>query len=66
MHKNGCVNVGDTDMYYVAFGEGKKNLVVLPGLSDGLWTVNGKAWLLSGLIRSSLMITQSICSVERM
>ncbi len=48
MHKNGCVNVGDTDMYYVAFGEGKKNLVVLPGLSDGLWTVNGKAWLLAG------------------
>ncbi|SCZ81066.1 Pimeloyl-ACP methyl ester carboxylesterase [Pseudobutyrivibrio xylanivorans] len=48
MHRNGCVKVGDTDMYYVAFGEGKKNLVVLPGLSDGLWTVKGKAWLLSG------------------
>lgn len=48
MHKNGCVKVGNTDMYYVAFGEGEKNLVVLPGLSDGLWTVNGKAWLLSG------------------
>ena len=48
MHKNGCVEVGNTDMYYVAFGEGKKNLIVLPGLSDGLWTVKGKAWLLSG------------------
>ena len=48
MHKNGCVKVGNTDMYYVAFGEGEKNLVVLPGLSDGLWTVNGKAWLLAG------------------
>ena len=48
MQKNGCVKVGDTDMYYAAFGEGKKNLVVLPGLSDGLWTVKGKAWLLAG------------------
>ena len=48
MNKNGCVKVGNTDMYYVAFGEGKKNLVVLPGLSDGLWTVKGKAFLLSG------------------
>lgn len=48
MHKNGCVKVGNTDMYYVTFGGGKKNLIVLPGLSDGLWTVKGKAWLLSG------------------
>ncbi|MCR5468577.1 MAG: alpha/beta hydrolase [Lachnospiraceae bacterium] len=51
MHKNGCVQVGNTDMYYVAFGNGKKNLVVLPGLSDGLWTVKGKAWLLAGSYR---------------
>lgn len=48
MNKNGCVKVDNTDMYYVAFGEGKKNLVVLPGLSDGLWTVKGKALLLGG------------------
>ena len=48
MHKNGCMNIGNTDMYYVAFGDGAKNLIVLPGLSDGLWTVKGKAWLLSG------------------
>lgn len=51
MHKNGCVKVGNTDMYYVAFGEGKKNLIVLPGLSDGLWTVKGKVWFLSGSYR---------------
>ncbi len=48
MQKNGCVKVGNTDMYYVAFGEGEKKLVVLPGLSDGLWTVKGKAMLLAG------------------
>lgn len=47
MRKNGCITVGNTDMYYVSFGNGDKNLVVLPGLSDGLATVKGKAWILS-------------------
>ncbi|MBR1815347.1 MAG: alpha/beta hydrolase [Lachnospiraceae bacterium] len=47
MRKNGCVTIGDTDMYYVFFGTGQKKLVVLPGLSDGLATVKGKALILS-------------------
>lgn len=34
-------------MYYASFGTGKKKVVVLPGLSDGLATVKGKAMLLS-------------------
>ena len=46
MRKNGCVTIGDTDMYYVSFGTGTKKLVVLPGLSDGLATVKGKALIL--------------------
>ena len=37
--KNGCVALDDTEMYYVSFGSVEKNLVVLPGLSDGLATV---------------------------
>ena len=41
MRKTGCVTIGNTDMYYAAFGEGQKKLVVLPGLSDGLATVRG-------------------------
>ena len=45
--ENSSVILGNTEMYYVSFGEGKKKLVVLPGLSDGLTTVKGKAWLLS-------------------
>ena len=45
--KNGKVSIGDTEMYYVSFGNGKKNLTVLPGLSDGLATVKGKALLLA-------------------
>ncbi|MBP5198169.1 MAG: alpha/beta hydrolase [Lachnospiraceae bacterium] len=44
---NGSVSVLDTEMYYVSFGKGKKDLVVLPGLSDGLTTVKGKAKILS-------------------
>ena len=52
MRKNGCVAVGDTDMYYVAFGDGARNLVVLPGLSDGLTTVKGKAWILASPYKS--------------
>lgn len=47
MRKNGCVTVGNTEMNYAAFGNGNKKMVVLPGLSDGLTTVKGKAFVLS-------------------
>ena len=40
---NGRVTVGKTDMDYIRFGKGKKNLVILPGLGDGLTTVKGTA-----------------------
>ena len=49
--KNGCVDLGSTDMYYVSFGSGKRVLVVLPGLSDGLATVKGKAFILGSQYR---------------
>ncbi|OLR64003.1 hypothetical protein BHF69_04055 [Anaerostipes sp. 992a] len=39
--KNGSVRIGDTDMYYVSFGKGTDNLIMLPGLGDGLTTVKG-------------------------
>lgn len=45
--KNGCVKIGGTDMDYVSFGHGVKSFIVLPGLSDGLMTVKGKALLLA-------------------
>ena len=51
MRKNGCVTVGNTEMYYAAFGGGNKKVVVLPGLSDGLATVKGKAWVLASPYR---------------
>ncbi|MBQ1505551.1 MAG: alpha/beta hydrolase, partial [Erysipelotrichales bacterium] len=34
-------------MSYVSFGAGEKSLILLPGLSDGLTTVKGKALLLA-------------------
>ena len=40
------VVIGDTEMYYASFGQGEKKMVVLPGLSDGLATVNGKGLFL--------------------
>ena len=44
--RNGHVTIDETRMEYVAFGRGARKLVVLPGLSDGLTTVKGKAPLL--------------------
>ena len=44
--KNGQVAIDGSSMSYVSFGRGEKALIVLPGLSDGLATVKGKALLL--------------------
>ena len=46
--KNGCVM--NTD--YIRFGSGKKTLLILPGLGDGLRTVKGTALPLSYMYRS--------------
>ena len=45
--KNGSVPIKNTQMSYVSFGHGFRTLVILPGLSDGLATVKGKALLLA-------------------
>lgn len=45
--KNGSVLIDHTEMHYVSFGSGEKVLILLPGLSDGLTTVKGKALLLA-------------------
>ena len=44
MHaQNGSIPLKDDTMHYVRFGRGGKNLVILPGLGDGLTTVKGTA-----------------------
>lgn len=41
--KNDKLEMGNTDMDYISFGSGKKNLILIPGLGDGLHTVKGTA-----------------------
>ena len=52
--KNGSVKLHDSVMYYASFGSGEKKLIILPGLSDGLATVKGKALLLAAPYRKYL------------
>lgn len=41
--KNKRLSIDGSKMDYIAFGKGKKPLIMLPGLGDGLTTVKGKA-----------------------
>lgn len=41
--KNGCLDIDGTTMYYLSFGKGTKNLIMIPGLGDGLKTAKGMA-----------------------
>lgn len=41
--KNGRIPFGTTDMDYIRFGTGRKTLIMLPGLGDGLRTIRGMA-----------------------
>ena len=45
--KDGSARFDGAEMDYVRFGGGEKHLILLPGLSDGLATVKGKALLLA-------------------
>ena len=44
--KNLMVDIGGAKVPVAAFGKGEKNLIVLPGVGDGLTTVEGKAFFL--------------------
>ena len=41
--KNSALNFGGTTIDYIRFGKGKRVLIILPGLGDGLKTVKGTA-----------------------
>lgn len=49
--KNGRIEIGGTDMDYIAFGSGRKNLIMIPGLGDGLHTVKGMASVLAPMYK---------------
>ncbi len=45
--KNGSVDIDGIAMDYICFGSGSKTLVMIPGLSDGLTDVKGKAFIIA-------------------
>lgn len=45
--KNKVLQLDQKNMDYVTFGKGKKSLVIIPGLGDGLQTVKGMAQMLA-------------------
>ena len=47
MARGGTVSIGKDRVDYAQFGEGSKVLVILPGLSESLVSLKGKALLLS-------------------
>ena len=50
--KNGSIAVENTEMEYIAFGNGTKSLIMIPGLGEGLKTVKGTAVPFALLYRS--------------
>ena len=50
--KNGGLCLGDDTMDYIRFGSGRRTLVILPGVGDGLKTVKGTAQAFALLYRS--------------
>lgn len=50
--KNGSLNIDNTNVDYISFGKGKKFLIIIPGLGDGIKTVKGMAVPLAYMYRS--------------
>ena len=49
--KNNNIKIQQSNMDYVSFGVGNKNLIIIPGLGDGLRTVKGMAVSLAFMYR---------------
>lgn len=49
--KNCSIKIDNTDMDYVSFGNGNKNMIIIPGLGDALKTVKGMAFTLAFMYR---------------
>lgn len=45
--KNCNIKLDDFDIDYITFGTGRKNLILIPGLGDGLKTVKGTAHIMA-------------------
>ena len=62
--KNGTIPMEDTTMDYIRFGTGKKNLIMLPGLGDGLRSMKGTA-LPMGLMYRKLTQDYTVYAFSR-
>lgn len=49
--KGGSLSMDNTTIDFVTFGQGKENLVIIPGLSDGLKTVKGMSMSMAFMFR---------------
>lgn len=49
--RNGTLQLAGDTMHYICFGKGKKTLIMLPGLGDGLTTVKGTAMPMAFMYR---------------
>ena len=49
--KNGIVQLNDDVIDYVSFGSGNRNLIMIPGVGDGLKTVKGMALIFAIMYR---------------
>lgn len=49
--RNGTIKIENTDMDYISFGSGRRILVMIPGLGDGLRTVKGTAGAMAMLYK---------------
>ncbi len=54
--KNNNIKIEQSNMDYVSFGVGNKNLIIIPGLGDGLRTVKGMAVSLARISNSELFL----------
>lgn len=50
--KNGKIDIDNTNIDYICFGKGKKVLIMIPGLGDGMKTVKGMALPLAYMYKS--------------
>lgn len=55
--KNNNIKIEQSNMDYVSFGVGNKNLIIIPGLGDGLRTVKGMAVSLAFIVVRQIRCT---------
>ena len=49
--KNNVIEIDNSTVNYISFGKGEKNLIIIPGVGDGLKTVKGLAFPFSIMYR---------------